>query len=127
MTTTALPLGDRLLIGASSAKFNPWESINWRPMESLVNRLQMRIAKATKMLGQLTLALEILERSEGKLSCCVLMGASLIRLIELFSAFRLVNVFGTSSGTIVSLPANLDDKPMKLLSGIKPKSRQLPQ
>jgi RNA-directed DNA polymerase len=43
MTTMALPM-----IGASSAKFSLWESINWTPMEELVNRLQMRIAKATK-------------------------------------------------------------------------------
>ena len=43
MTTMALPL-----IGASSAKIKLWESINWAPIESLVSRLQMRIAKATR-------------------------------------------------------------------------------
>lgn len=43
MTTMALPM-----IGASSTRINLWDSINWAPIENLVNRLQMRIAKATK-------------------------------------------------------------------------------
>lgn len=43
MTTMALPM-----TGASSANFETWESINWTNVEKLVNRLQMRIAKATR-------------------------------------------------------------------------------
>jgi RNA-directed DNA polymerase len=36
------------MIGASSANSETWESINWMSVEKLVNRLQMRIAKATR-------------------------------------------------------------------------------
>lgn len=36
------------LIGAPSAKTLLWDFINWKPIESMVNRLQMRIAKAAK-------------------------------------------------------------------------------
>ena len=54
MTTTAMPLGDRLLLGASSAKLDQWASINWKPIEQLVNRHQMRIAKATHKVAGLT-------------------------------------------------------------------------
>ena len=43
MTTAGFPL-----IGAPSAKINLWESIDWAPINNLVNRLQMRIAKATR-------------------------------------------------------------------------------
>lgn len=43
MTMTELPT-----IGASSTKINLWESIDWKPLEILVNRLQMRIAKAVR-------------------------------------------------------------------------------
>ena len=48
MTTAALPFMALPMIGASSAKFNIWESIDWASIEHLVNRLQMRIAKATR-------------------------------------------------------------------------------
>ena len=48
MTTPSLPLMDEWLLGASSTTINLWESINWAPLENLVNRLQMRIAKATR-------------------------------------------------------------------------------
>ncbi len=48
MTTTALDLCPLPLLGASSTTINLWESINWAPLENLVNRLQIRIAKATK-------------------------------------------------------------------------------
>lgn len=43
MTTKALPL-----LGASSTKIMLWQTVNWQPIEKLVNRLQMRIAKATR-------------------------------------------------------------------------------
>jgi RNA-directed DNA polymerase len=43
MTTTAT------LIGASS-EYGKWESIKWRPIRQYVQRLQMRIAKATREL-----------------------------------------------------------------------------
>ncbi len=43
MTTMALPM-----IGASSTNSETWESINWTNVEKSVNRLQMRIAKATR-------------------------------------------------------------------------------
>lgn len=42
MTTTALPL-----FGASSP-FSIWDAIDWRPIIEGVQRLQMRIAKATR-------------------------------------------------------------------------------
>jgi RNA-directed DNA polymerase len=37
-----------LPIGASSTNISLWDSINWTSIDNLVNRLQMRIAKATK-------------------------------------------------------------------------------
>jgi len=43
MTTMAKPL-----IGASSACFETWDSINWKTVEKQVLRLQMRIAKAIR-------------------------------------------------------------------------------
>ena len=103
--------GASLLIGASSA--NPsWDAIDWQTAERSVRRLQMRIAKATRVqaielpvheisLGRnqndsggilavetqsnsdfelrrrvRSLALERLERCEGKLSRTVLRGGS---------------------------------------------------
>ena len=42
MTTTAKPL-----IGASSEAAN-WDAIDWRAIEQQMQRLQMRIAKATR-------------------------------------------------------------------------------
>ncbi len=42
MTTAAMPL-----IGASS-KVESWDAIDWRAIKQQVQRLQMRIAKATR-------------------------------------------------------------------------------
>ena len=71
MTTGAL-----LLIGASSADPS-WDAIDWQTAERSVRRLQMRIAKATQLRRRVrSLALERLERCEGKLSRTVLRGGS---------------------------------------------------
>lgn len=43
MTTKVSPL-----IGASSTKMTSWNAVSWPPVEKLVRRLQMRIAKATR-------------------------------------------------------------------------------
>lgn len=43
MTTRAVSV-----LGASSASGNQWDTINWRPIERQVRRLQMRIAKAVR-------------------------------------------------------------------------------
>ena len=75
--------GAPLLIGASSADPS-WDAIDWQTAERSVRRLQMRIAKATRAgrnISELryrvrSLALERLERCEGKLSRTVLRGGS---------------------------------------------------
>ena len=68
--------GASLLIGASSADPS-WDAIDWQTAERSVRRLQMRIAKATQLRRRVrSLALERLERCEGKLSRTVLRGGS---------------------------------------------------
>ena len=69
--------GASLLIGASSADPS-WDAIDWQTAERSVRRLQMRIAKATQLRRRVrSLALERLERCEGKLSRTVLRGLRL--------------------------------------------------
>ena len=68
--------GASLLIGASSADPS-WDAIDWQTAERSVRRLQIRIAKATQLRRRVrSLALERLERCEGKLSRTVLRGGS---------------------------------------------------
>jgi hypothetical protein len=69
--------GASLLIGASSADLS-WDAIDWQTTERYVRRLQMRIAKVTRKLRHRVrlLALERLERCDGKLSRTVLRGGS---------------------------------------------------
>jgi len=84
MTTTVKPP-----IGASSTS-SSWDAIHWRSIKKYVQRLQMRIAKATregrwgkvkalqwlliKPSHRVTLALVRLELCAGKLACTVLRG-----------------------------------------------------
>ena len=70
--------GASLLIGASSADLC-WDAIDWQTAERSVRRLQLRIAKATreKLRHRVSsLALERLERCDGKLSRTVLRGGN---------------------------------------------------
>lgn len=61
------------LPGASSIGLTQWDFLPWQTIEKQVKRLQMRIAKADcrTVTGR---SYPRLERSEGKLSRCVLMG-----------------------------------------------------
>ena len=69
MTTAAT------LLGASSPS-SSWDAINWRTLQEHVQRLQMRIAKATRDAPscRVITALARLEPCDGKLSCTVLRG-----------------------------------------------------
>lgn len=74
MTTTARPL-----IGASS-KAAQWNAIKWQPLERQVQRLQMRIAKATRGCvespGPVKRAFVRLEPCAVKVACTVLRGGN---------------------------------------------------
>ena len=65
-------------VSAPPAWANDWKAIDWKVIYTQVSRLQMRIAKAVRIIGQsgrFGRLAQVLEPSDGKLSRWVLRGA----------------------------------------------------